>query len=421
MAEDRARASVFSDWRGAIADSWRKPLQSARAESNKHVMLKPFSSIGFAGAVVALGIFASGAARVQAQGDIIVGEFASMTGSEATFGINSDNGLQLAVEDINNAGGLLGGRKIKVIREDTQSKAGQPSAAVKKLIASDRAVAIIGEIASSRSMEAAPICQEAKIPMISPGSTNPAVTEKGDYIFRVCFIDPFQGTVMAKFALENLKAKKVALLTDTTSDYSKGLSQYFQEYFKAHGGEIILERSYSGGGKDKDFRAQLTAIKAAKPDLIFLPGYYTEAGLIGKQARTLGIKVPLLGGDGWDSPKLAEIAGTALDGCYFSTHFSPADKSPKVQDFVKRYVAKFKDAPDGMAPLGYDAMMILADAIKRAGSTDGDKVRDELSKVKDYEAVTGKITIDAKRNAVKSAVVLQVQGKENKFVATVAP
>ncbi len=379
-------------------------------------MPKPFLLSLLASAAAILSV---PSAPVRAQ-DIPVGEYASLTGSEATFGINSDNGVQLAAEEINNAGGVLG-RKIKLIVEDDQSKPGQPSSAVKKLIANDKVVAVIGEIASSRSLEAAPICQEAKIPMVSPGSTNPTVTEKGDYIFRVCFIDPFQGTVMAKFALDTLHAKKVAILSDVTSDYSKGLSQYFTEYYKSHGGQIVIERSYSGSGKDKDFRAQLTAIKSTQPDAIFVPGYYTEAGLIGKQARILGLKVPLLGGDGWDSPKLAEIAGSALDGCYFSTHFSPADQNPKVQDFVKKYTAKFKAAPDGMAPLGYDAMMILADAIKKAGTTDGDKVRAALTGVKDYEAVTGKISIDDKRNATKSAVVLEVEGKENKFVASVAP
>lgn len=360
-------------------------------------------------------------APLRAAEDIIVGSFASLTGTEATFGVNSNNGVQLAADEINAAGGVLNGRKIRLIVEDDQSKPGQSISAVKKLISNDKATAIIGEIASSRSMEAAPVCQSAGIPMISPGSTNPLVTEKGDYIFRVCFIDPFQGTVMAKFALETLHAKKVAVLTDVTSDYSKGLAQYFQEYFKAHGGEIVSERSYSGGGKDKDFRAQLTSIKASSPQAIFVPGYYTEVGLIGKQARTLGLKIPLMGGDGWDSPKLAEIAGSALDGCYFSTHFSPAAKSPEVQDFVKKYQAKYNTMPDGMAPLGYDAMMILADAYKRASSTDGAKVRDALTQVKDYRAVTGNITIDPKRNATKSAVVLQVEGTNNKFVATVAP
>src|SRR6266446_6662526 len=360
------------------------------------------------------------AAPSRAQNSIVIGEFASLTGTEATFGINSSNGIQLAREDIARAGGLLG-RPIKIIIEDDQSKPGQPSAAVKKLVANDRAIAILGEIASSRSLEAAPICQEAKIPMVSPGSTNPKVTEVGDYIFRVCFIDSFQGTVMAKFALEHLHAKKVAILQDVKSDYSKGLAQYFGDYFKAHGGQIVVDRSYTGGGNDKDFRAQLTSIKAAKPDAVFVPGYYTEAGLIAKQARSLGIKVPLLGGDGWDSPKLSEIGGAAMDGCYFSTHFSTQDKNPKVQDFVKRYQARFGTMPDGMAPLGYDAMMILGNAIKTAGSTDAAKIRDALANTKDFDGVTGKITIDANRNATKSAVVLQVHGKINDYVTTIAP
>src|SRR3989440_3836588 len=288
--------------------------------------------------------------------DIVVGEFASLTGSEATFGINSSNGAELAKEEINNAGGVLG-RKIRIVLEDDQSKPGQPSAAVKKLIANDKAVAIIGEIASSRSLEAAPICQEAKIPMVSPGSTNPSVTEKGDYIFRVCFIDPFQGTVMAKFALDNLHTKKVAILQDVKSDYSKGLAQFFKEYFTSHGGQIVIDRSYTGGGTDKDFRAQLTAIKAAQPEAIFVPGYYTEAGLIAKQARSLGIKVPLLGGDGWDSPKLTEIGGSAMDGCFFPTHFLPPDTNPEAQDFAKKYREKFNAMPHGTAPLRYAAIL----------------------------------------------------------------
>ncbi len=378
-------------------------------------MTSPFR-LGF----LALGLIVAAALPISAQ-DVVIGQYASLTGSEATFGINSSNGVALALEEINSHGGVLGGRKIKIITEDDQSKPGQPSAAVKKLVSNDNVVAVIGEIASSRSLEAAPICQAAKIPMVSPGATNARVTEVGDYIFRVCFIDPFQGTVMAKFALDNLKAKKVAILTDVRNDYSVGLTQYFKEYFQSHGGQVVLERSFSGGGTDKDFRAQLTAIKAAQPDAIFVPGYYTEAGLIAKQARSLGIKVPLLGGDGWDSPKLSEIGGSAIDGSYFSTHFSPKDSNPKVQDFVKRYQAKFSTMPDGMAPLGYDAMMVLAQAINTAGSTDGSKIRDALAAVKDFDGVTGKITIDAKRNATKAAVVLKVTGQGNDFVASVAP
>ena len=353
--------------------------------------------------------------------DIIVGEFASLTGSEATFGINSSNGVELAREQINNAGGLLNGRKIKIVLEDDQSKPGQPSAAVKKLVASDKSIAILGEIASSRSLEAAPICQQAKIPMITPGSTNPKVTQVGDYIFRVCFTDQFQGQADARFALENLKVKKVAILPDVKSDYSQGLARYFKDYFTNHGGTVVVERSYSGGGTDRDFRAQLTALKAAQPEAIFIPGYYTEVGLIAKQARSLGIKVPLFGGDGWDSPRLGQIGGSALNGCYFTTHFSTQDPNPKVQDFVKKYQAKFGALPDGMAPLGYDAMMILGEAIKTAGSTDAGKIRKALAAVKNYEGVTGSITIDANRNASKSAVVLEVQNGSYKFATRIAP
>lgn len=393
------------------------PLRKNCAEAFprvKDLMINRFFKValGVVGALIAI-------SPLRGQ-DIVVGEFASLTGSEATFGINSSNGVELAKEEINNAGGVLG-RKIRIVVEDDQSKPGQPSAAVKKLINSDKAIAILGEIASSKSLEAAPICQQAKIPMISPGSTNPRVTEVGDYVFRVCFIDPFQGTVMAKFTLDNLKAKKVAILTDVRNDYSVGLTKYFKEYFTAHGGQVAMERSFSGGGTDKDFRAQLTAVKGVQPDAIFVPGYYTEAGLIAKQARSLGIKVPLMGGDGWDSPKLSEIGGSAVDGCYFSTHFSAQDQNPKVQDFVNKYRTKFNAMPDGMAPLGYDAMMILADAIKTAGGPDPAKVRDALANVKNYDGITGKITIDDKRNANKSAVVLKVNGKQNDYVATIAP
>jgi branched-chain amino acid transport system substrate-binding protein len=292
---------------------------------------------------------------------------------------------------------------------------------VKKLIANDKVIAVLGEIASSRSLEAGPICQAAKVPMVSPGATNPRVTETGDYVFRVCFIDTFQGTVMAKFTLDTLHANKIAIMTDVRNDYSVGLTKYFKEYYESHGGKVVSERSFSGSGTDRDFRAQLTAIKATQPDAIFVPGYYTEAGLIAKQARSLGIKQPLLGGDGWDSPKLSEIGGSAIDGSYFATHFSTQDKNPLVQDFVRKYQAKFKAMPDGMAALGYDAMRVLAQAINTAGSTDGTQIRDALTKVKDFDGVTGKITINEKRNATKAAVVLKVNGKQNDYVTTIAP
>jgi branched-chain amino acid transport system substrate-binding protein len=349
---------------------------------------------------------------------IKVGEFASLTGSEATFGQSSHAGTALAVDDINAAGGVLG-KKIDLITEDDQSQAGQPATVVRKLISSDGVVAILGEVASSRSLEAAPICQENKIPMISPASTNPKVTEVGDYIFRVCFIDPFQGTVMANFVRKTLHLHQVAILKEASSDYSVGLAKFFKQRFVADGGTIVGEENYSHG--DKDFSAQLTAIKADNPDGIFVPGYYTEVGLIALQARQLGITVPLFGGDGWESSSLVPIGGKALEGCYFSTHYSPDDNSPAVQNFVKKFQAKYSETPDTMAALGYDSALILADAIKRAGSTDAAKIRDALAATKDFQGVTGKITIDANRNASKPAVILTIKNGKFQYVETVSP
>jgi branched-chain amino acid transport system substrate-binding protein len=351
--------------------------------------------------------------------DVPIGEYASLTGGNATFGQSSHNGTELAIAEINAAGGPIPGDVLKLITEDDQSKAGETANIVRKLISSDKVAAILGEVASSRSLEAAPICQSSHVPMISPASTNPKVTEVGDYVFRVCFIDPFQGTVMAKFALDTLKAKRVALLTDVKQDYSQGLAQFFKQYYTAHGGQITSEKSYSSG--DKDFRAQLTAIKGDKPDAIFVPGYYTEVGLIARQARSLGIKCPLLGGDGWDSPQLVPIGGSAMEGCYFSNHFSTEDSSPVIQGFIAKYKAKYNAEPDAMAALGYDSAMILADAIKRAGGTDPAKLRDAIAATKGYQGITGLITIDAERNATKPAVILQIKGGVFKFVSAVAP
>ncbi|HZL12823.1 MAG TPA: ABC transporter substrate-binding protein [Verrucomicrobiae bacterium] len=349
---------------------------------------------------------------------IKVGEFASLSGSEATFGQSSHKGTALAIDDLNAAGGVLG-KKIQLLTEDDQSQAGQPATVVRKLISSDGVVAILGEVASSRSLEAAPICQENKIPMVSPASTNPKVTEVGDYIFRVCFIDPFQGTVMANFARKTLKLQTAAILKETSSDYSVGLAKFFRERFIADGGKIVAEQNYSHG--DKDFSAQLTAIKAQNPDSIFVPGYYTEVGLIALQARQLGITVPLFGGDGWESSSLVPIGGKALEGCYFSSHYSPQDTSPAVQNFVKEFQAKFGETPDTMAALGYDSAIVLADAIKRAGSTDAAKIRDALAATKNFPGVTGKITMDANRNASKPAVILTITNGEFQYVQTVAP
>ena len=349
---------------------------------------------------------------------IKVGEFASLTGKEKTFGMSSHEGTELAFEEINKAGGVLG-KQIELLTEDNQSKAGEPANIVNKLISRDGVVAILGEVASSRSLEAAPIAQEAKIPMISPASTNPKVTEVGDYIFRVCFIDPFQGTVMANFAINTLKVKKVAILTDAKSDYSKGLAKYFKEQFTKNSGVISSELDYNGS--DKDFKAQLTTIKGAAPDAVFIPGYYTDVALIAIQAQEIGLSIPLFGGDGWESDNLLQVAGKAIEGHYFSTHCSPEDTSSKMTSFVAAYKAKYNKIPDAMAALGYDSAYVLAEAIKRAGTTEGPKLRDAIAATKDFEGVTGKFSLNEKRDAVKSAAILQIKDGKFKFLETIAP
>lgn len=351
--------------------------------------------------------------------EILVGEVLSMTGPEATFGTSSNSGTLLAVDEINAEGGIKG-KKVRVITLDNQGKPEEAATAVTKLITQNNVTAILGEVASSRSLAMAPIAQQYKIPMVSPSSTNPKVTEVGDYIFRVCFIDPFQGKVMAKFALDTLHAKRVAVLRDVKNDYSVGLANFFIETFKAGGGEIIADQSYSAG--DIDFKAQLTSIKAKKPDAIFVPGYYTDVGLIARQAvKDVGIKVPLLGGDGWDSPKLVEVGGQSLNGSYFSNHYSTEDKSPHVQSFIKRFKEKFNIVPDGLAAMGYDGAMVLFDAMKRAKTLETKDIRDALAATKDFPGVTGKITMDENRNPVKPAVVIKVVGKDFKYQETVNP
>ena len=375
--------------------------------------------VRFVTALALLGVFA-GASRCQkgGAGDIIVGEYSSLTGTTATFGQSTDNGIKMAFDEINKAGGVLG-KKLSVAVEDDQSKPEEAATAATKLINQDHVVAMLGEVSSSRSLAAGPICQAAGIPMVSPSSTNPRVTQVGNFIFRVCFIDPFQGLVMAKFAANTLKVKKAAILVDVRNDYSVGLQTFFRENFKQLGGQIVSEQSYSEG--DSDFHAQLTQIKSASPEAIYVPGYYTEVGTIARQARELGITVPLLGGDGWDSPRLFEIGGDALNGCFISNHYSVDDPAPAIQKFVSEYKSRYKQTPDALAALGYDAAKILADAISRAGSTDGNKIREALGVTKDFSGVTGQITIDKDRNAVKPAVVLKIDNGKFVYVETVKP
>lgn len=357
------------------------------------------------------------ASREQSQ-VIRIGEVGSMTGGEATFGISTHRGIELAIKEVNAKGGVKG-KKLELISLDDQGKPEEAATAVTKLITQNRVTAILGEVASSRSLAMAPIAQQNQIPMISPSSTNPRVTEQGDYIFRVCFIDPFQGYVMAKFARENLSYTKVAILRDVKNDYSVGLADYFTKTFVDKGGEIVVDQSYSAG--DIDFKSQLTAIRATSPQAIFVPGYYTEVGLIARQAKELGLDVPLLGGDGWDSPKLKEIGGINITGSYFSNHYSNQDTTPHVQKFVAAYKKDYGDIPDGLAAMGYDAALVLIDAMNRAPSFNTSDLRDAIAATKDYAGVTGTISIDSQRNAVKSAVVLKVEDEGFRLSARVEP
>jgi branched-chain amino acid transport system substrate-binding protein len=363
--------------------------------------------------------FATLALAGRAADPIKIGHYGSLTGKDAAFGVATRKGVLLAVEELNAKGGVLG-RPIEYLVEDIQSKAGESATVVKKLISRDKVVAMIGANASANSLEAAPICQNAKIPMMAISSTNPRVTEVGDYIFRICFIDPFQGAVLAKFAHDTLHAKRIALLTAVNSPYSVGLSGVLRQDFTARGGEIVAEQKYTEG--DKDFRAQLTAIRPTHPDVIAATGFYTEAALICIQARSLGLDIPIIGGDGWEAPQLIELGGKAVEGTYYSTYFSAENDAPEVRAFVQRYRARWNgEAPEGVSALGYDAMYLIAAAMERAGTTDGAKLRDAIAATKNFPGVTGKTTIDAKRNSSKAAVMLVVKNGRAAFFESVTP
>ena len=369
-------------------------------------------------AATAVLIISYGCTATENRQEILIGELGSLTGTTATFGQSTHHGLELAVEETNNAGGVLG-KKITLLVEDDQSKPEEAATAVTKLITRDNVKAIIGEVASSRSLAAAPICQQFQIPMVSPASTNPEVTRKGDYIFRVCYIDPFQGEILAKFLYNSLGLRKAAILKDVKNDYSMGLAEFFNETFTALGGTVVAEQAYSEG--DSDFRAQLTALKAAEPEAIFVPGYYIEAALVVKQARELNMTMPLLGGDGWDSSKLLEVGGESLNNTFYSTHYSVDDTSTAVRNFVAKYRSRYQGIPDAMAALGYDAGLILFDAIRRAESVEGPAIRDALATTRDFHGVTGKITIDQYRNARKPLVIISVVDGVLKYKETIEP
>ncbi|MCX6381500.1 MAG: ABC transporter substrate-binding protein [Armatimonadetes bacterium] len=353
-------------------------------------------------------------------GDTIkIGEYGSLTGDNSTFGISTHRGIQLAIEETNAAGGI-NGKKLELISEDDNSKAEQAKTVVQKLVSNEKVIAVIGEVASSRSIMAAPVCQDAKVPMVSPSSTNPKVTAIGDYIFRVCFTDDFQAVVAAQFAWDQ-GYKNVAVFTDVKSDYSKAFGELFAKKFKTLGGKVAAEPTYQSG--DVDFKAQLATIKGATPDAVLIPGYYTEVGTIARQAREVGLSVPLFGGDGWESDQLIPGAGIALEGCFFTNHFFSHDMT---EPHILSFIAAFQKINPGKQPgaldaLGYDAAKVIIEALKRAKSLDSVALRDAIAETKDYQGVAGKITLDANRNARKEAVLFKIVGKEFKIFKSYRP
>lgn len=350
--------------------------------------------------------------------EIVIGHYGSMTGSEATFGQSTEHGIMLAVKEQNAAGGV-NGKPVKLITYDTAGKTQEAGTAVTRLITSDHVTAVLGEVASSLSIAGGRVAQQYGVPMISPSSTNAQVTQIGDKVFRVCFIDAFQGYVVAKFARDTLKVQKAAILFDQAQAYSKGLKDDFRKAFTELGGTIVDEQAYTGG--DQDFGAQLNNMKATAPEAVFIPGYYTDVGNIAIQARKLGLKQPLLGGDGWDSDKLVEIGGTAVENTYYSTHYSNEDTRPEVRSFVDRYKSEYKQIPDGLAASGYDAAKILFDAMKRAPDLSGAALAKAIGETKNFPGVTGVISIDENRNARKPAVVMQIKNGKPSFFASIEP
>ncbi|HEV7242594.1 MAG TPA: ABC transporter substrate-binding protein [Thermoanaerobaculia bacterium] len=358
------------------------------------------------------------AQTADATGDIPVGVYAALTGGEAAFGTATVNGVKIAADEINAAGGVLG-RQIRLVIEDDQGRAEEAASVVTKLIAASNVEALIGENSSSQSLAAAPIAQTSGVPMISPSSTNPKVTEKGEYIFRVCFTDPLQGKALAAFVRNELKLDTAAILVDKKTDYSVGLAGVFRKEFEGAGGKIVAEQSYSGG--DTEFRPQLTTIRAASPQALFIPGFYTEVGQIAIQARDLGLTVPLVGGDGWDSAAVIEIGGKAIEGSYFSDHYFVGDTRPVVQKFVAEYRKRHGKNPEANAALGYDALYIWANAAKRANTLDRKTVRDQIAATKDYEGVAGTITMGADRNPIKPVAMIKIENGQMNFAGWVKP
>lgn len=386
-----------------------------------------------------------GNTAVNFKGTIKLGEYGSLTGTEAAFGNSTHNSTMLAVDERNAAGGVHG-YKVDVIVKDDASKNEEAATVVQLLVNQEQVVAVLGEVASGRSIPGGQVCQNAKVPMLSPSSTNPKVTQVGDYIFRACFLDDYQGYMLAKFATETLKAKTIVILQAKDQEYSTGLAQFVKLEFEQRGGRVQEILSYQSG--DKNFRSQLTRVVRSKPDVLVVTGYYTEGGLIAKQAREQGITQPLLAGDGWDSGNLLDVGKEAVEGAYYVVHAPIASDDPRIKGFVTKYQDRFKKQPDSLAALAYDAAQMMLDAMDRAGdpatfeqqartalgagaSDDAVKtearklyskaIRDALATTKDFDGLSGKITMGPDRNPVKAGTLIKLTNGIPVPVATIPP
>ncbi len=356
---------------------------------------------------------------------IKIGGLLEMTGGSASFGISSKNAIDLALKKVNEKG-VLGGKKLALVVADNKSEASEATNGMQKLISQDKVVAVIGPNLSSAAIAAGTINNASKVASITPMGTNPDVTvdpktqKTREYSFRTCFIDPFQGTVMANYAVKELNVKKAAILVDNTSDYAKGLSQFFKENFVKLGGAVVAEEAYLQ--KDTDFKATLTKIKATSPDFIYIPGYYQEVGLIVKQAREMGINVIMAGGDGWDSAKLPEIAGKkALNNTMFSSLYSPDDASDLNKAFVAEYKKAYNTNPDVFAALAYDSALLVVKAIEDAKSAEPAKIAAAMAKISGFKGVSGEVTFNEQHNPIKSAVIIEHKDGVQTFKAKVNP
>lgn len=340
-------------------------------------------------------------------GRLRIGAVMSLTGDTARYGISAMNGMQMAVEDANGRGGVRG-KRVELIVQDTRSDAGETATVVRRLVRERRVHALLGEIVSSRSLTVAEVAQAERVPVLTPSSTSPEVTTRGDYVFRSCYTDPFQGAAIAQFAAKTLGARRAAMLLNGHESYSSKLAEFIRRDFELRGGEVVTTETYADG--DSYFTAQLTKIKEAAPDVVFLPGYYREAGLIAREAKKLGLTAPLVGGDGWDSRDLYEMGEEALLGSFFSSHYSADDPDPLVRQFVADYQRLYGSLPDAFAATAYDAARIMLDAFERAdNSTDRAAIRDALAETRNFPGVTGLITFNAARDAVKPIVIIKIE------------